>query len=49
MQHRTVFEVMRHGAVTAAPQTPCKQIARPFSESLEYTSDIHALDVEPPR
>ncbi|MCX2180100.1 CBS domain-containing protein [Streptomyces sp. SKN60] len=33
MQHRTVFEVMTHSVVTAAPQTPFKEIARLFAEN----------------
>ncbi|WP_406090523.1 hypothetical protein [Streptomyces sp. NBC_01013] len=49
MQHRTVFELMIHGAVTAAPQTPFRHIARLFGESTEYTDESLALDVEPPR
>ncbi|MFF8839438.1 CBS domain-containing protein [Streptomyces sp. NPDC015130] len=32
MQHRTVFEVMTHDVVTAAPETPFKQIARLFAD-----------------
>ncbi|MFI8913846.1 CBS domain-containing protein [Streptomyces sp. NPDC053513] len=31
MRHRTVFEVMTHDVVTAAPQTPFKQSARLFA------------------
>lgn len=40
MQHRTVFEVMTHNVVTAAPQTPFKQIARLFVEH-----DVSAVPV----
>ncbi|MFE7598348.1 hypothetical protein [Streptomyces sp. NPDC057494] len=29
MQHHTVFEVMTHDVVTAAPGTPFKEVARP--------------------
>ncbi|MEU8524079.1 MULTISPECIES: CBS domain-containing protein [Streptomyces] len=40
MQHRTVFEVMTHSVVTAAPQTPFKEIARLFAEN-----DVSAVPV----
>ncbi|MFI8438272.1 CBS domain-containing protein [Streptomyces sp. NPDC079020] len=40
MQHRTVFEVMTHDVVTAAPATPFKEVARLFSEH-----DISAVPV----
>lgn len=40
MQHRTVFEVMTHDVVTAAPETPFKEIARLFSDH-----DISAVPV----
>ena len=43
MQHRTVFEVMTHNVVTAAPQTPFKQIARLFAEH-----DVSAVPVVDP-
>ncbi len=43
MQHRTVFEVMTHAVVTAAPQTPFKQIARLFAEH-----DVSAVPVVDP-
>ncbi|MFG3344200.1 CBS domain-containing protein [Streptomyces sp. NPDC048018] len=40
MQHRTVFEVMTHDVVTAAPETPFKEIARLFAEN-----DVSAVPV----
>ncbi|MGW4161027.1 CBS domain-containing protein [Streptomyces sp. NPDC004788] len=40
MQHRTVFEVMTHDVVTAAPTTPFKEIARLFADH-----DISAVPV----
>ncbi|MGW5419419.1 CBS domain-containing protein [Streptomyces sp. NPDC003943] len=40
MQHRTVFEVMTHNVVTAAPTTPFKEIARLFADH-----DISAVPV----
>ncbi|MEU6977880.1 CBS domain-containing protein [Streptomyces sp. NPDC046371] len=40
MQHRTVFEVMPHDVVTAAPETPFKQIARLFADH-----DVSAVPV----
>ncbi|MEU2231663.1 CBS domain-containing protein [Streptomyces vietnamensis] len=43
MQHRTVFEVMTHNVVTAAPQTPFKQVARLFAEN-----DVSAVPVVDP-
>ncbi|MER6096484.1 CBS domain-containing protein [Streptomyces sp. NPDC001728] len=43
MQHRTVFEVMTHKVVTAAPQTPFKQVARLFAEH-----DVSAVPVVDP-
>ncbi|MEV6246751.1 CBS domain-containing protein [Streptomyces sp. NPDC051742] len=43
MQHRTVFEVMTHDVVTAAPQTPFKQIARLFADH-----DVSAVPVVDP-
>ncbi|KQX46257.1 MULTISPECIES: CBS domain-containing protein [unclassified Streptomyces] len=43
MQHRTVFEVLTHNVVTAAPQTPFKQIARLFAEH-----DVSAVPVVAP-
>ncbi|MFE6222697.1 CBS domain-containing protein [Streptomyces sp. NPDC057854] len=43
MQHRTVFEVMTHNVVTAAPQTPFKQIARLLAEH-----DVSAVPVVDP-
>ncbi|MFI2738388.1 CBS domain-containing protein [Streptomyces sp. NPDC018711] len=43
MQHRTVFEVMTHSVVTAAPQTPFKEIARLFAEN-----DVSAVPVVDP-
>ncbi|MDX2296446.1 MULTISPECIES: CBS domain-containing protein [Streptomyces] len=43
MQHRTVFEVMTHKVITAAPQTPFKQIARLLAEH-----DVSAVPVVDP-
>ncbi|MFD8009021.1 CBS domain-containing protein [Streptomyces sp. NPDC058955] len=43
MQHRTVFEVMTHSVVTAAPQTSFKEIARLFAEN-----DVSAVPVVDP-
>ncbi|MFF9011684.1 CBS domain-containing protein [Streptomyces sp. NPDC014870] len=43
MQHRTVFEVMTHDVVTAAPETSFKQIARLFADN-----DISAVPVVDP-
>lgn len=43
MQHRTVFEVMTHDVVTAAPHTPFKQIVRLFAEN-----DVSAVPVVGP-
>ncbi|AJF63174.1 CBS domain-containing protein [Streptomyces vietnamensis] len=40
MQHRTVFEVMTHDVVTAAPATSFKEIARLFADH-----DISAVPV----
>lgn len=40
MQHRTVFEVMTHDVVTAAPETPFKEIARLFADD-----DVSAVPV----
>lgn len=40
MQHRTVFEVMTHDVVTAAPETPFKEIARLFADH-----DVSAVPV----
>lgn len=40
MQHRTVFEVMTHDVITAAPETPFKQIARLFADH-----DVSAVPV----
>ncbi|MEU3744144.1 MULTISPECIES: CBS domain-containing protein [Streptomyces] len=40
MQHRTVFEVMTHDVVTAAPETRFKQIARLFADH-----DVSAVPV----
>ncbi|MBP2586153.1 CBS-domain-containing membrane protein [Streptomyces sp. PvR006] len=40
MQHRTVFEVMTHDVITAAPDTPFRQIARPFADH-----DVSAVPV----
>ncbi|MDK0517860.1 CBS domain-containing protein [Streptomyces sp. ML-6] len=40
MQHRTVFEVMTHDVVTAAPSASFKEIARLFAEN-----DISAVPV----
>ncbi|WP_415947184.1 CBS domain-containing protein [Streptomyces sp. KLOTTS4A1] len=40
MQHRTVFEVMTHNVVTAAPGTPFKEIARLLADH-----DISAVPV----
>ncbi|MFF5933685.1 CBS domain-containing protein [Streptomyces sp. NPDC012508] len=43
MQHRTVFEVMTHDVVTAAPGTSFKGIARLFAEN-----DVSAVPVVDP-
>ncbi|MEU6982080.1 CBS domain-containing protein [Streptomyces sp. NPDC046324] len=43
MQHRTVFEVMTHDVVTAAPETSFKGIARLFAEN-----DVSAVPVVDP-
>ncbi|MEF9887001.1 CBS domain-containing protein [Streptomyces sp. P9-A4] len=40
MQHRTVFEVMTHDVVTAAPETSFKEIARLFADH-----DVSAVPV----
>ena len=40
MQHRTVFEVMTHDVVTAAPETPFKEIAGLFADH-----DVSAVPV----
>ncbi|MEU7069886.1 CBS domain-containing protein [Streptomyces narbonensis] len=47
MQHRTVFEVMTHDVITAAPTTPFKEIARLFAD--HDVSAVPVVDADPIR